>query len=433
MTLKRILSATFPVLALCAALQADTVILKSGDKVEGKILSETEAEVTVSVQVTATIKDERVIKRSEIEKIDKVQPDAEAWATIASLAPSAESLERDDYDRVKAALGYFTATFPQSAHTPEVQKRLDEFSAEQVRVNMGEVKLNGQWLSKEKVKEEQIQIGGRILFNRMKRAATAGQFTDAMAIFDQLEKGFVGSASYPEAVELGRRVLPTLAKAVEQRQVQYKRRLEDEKQRLKNSKGSELAQLEGIIKQETTTTEASLAALERSGVKWLPLQPVNTRSLASLASRVTSETTRLNGLPVEKMKESVKAAQDAEHLLAAGNFDGAEKLLREATSAWSANELAKRLQTKIADAKKAPASSPKPSEPTPAPTPTPKPKPSASSSAAAPAAVAAVAEPEETPIFKKPAFFIGLAAVVAFGAVAAKKLAKSRADATLDN
>ncbi len=444
MNVKRFLSATLPVLTLCASLRADTVILKSGDKVEGKILSETDAEVTMSVQVTATIKDERVIKRSEIDKVEKVQPDETAWALIANFMPGAESLERDDYERVKAALGSFTGSFPQSSHAQVVQKRLDEFTAESVRVNLGEVKLNGQWMSKEKVQEEQIQIGGRILLNRMNRAAGAGQLTEAMAIFDQLEKGFVGSASYPESVELARRVLPPLSQTVEQRNIQYKRRVEDEKQRLKNSKGAELAQLDALIKKEVATTEATLAAIERSGAKWLPLQPVNARSLTSLASRVTSESSRLAALPIEKMKESIKAAEEARNALAVRDFDGAEKSLREASSAWSANELAKRLQTKLTEAKKAPSSSgsakPKESAPTPTPAPTPKSKSSASSSSEenrpTAASSAPASEPDETPIFKKPIFFVGVAALVAFGAVGGKMIAKKRAeatDATLDN
>lgn len=448
MIVKRIFAATLPLIfSICASLHADTVTLKSGDKVEGKILSETDAEVTISVQVTATIKDERVIKRDAIAKVDKVQPDEEAWALIANLAPGTESLERDEYDRAKAALGYFTTTFPKSAHAQLAQTRLDQFTAEHLRVNMGEVKLNGQWLGKEKVQEEQIQIGGRILLNRMKRATSAGQLTDAMAIFDQLEKGFAGSASFPEAIELGRRVLPSLSQAIEQRQVQYKRRIEDEKMRLKNSKGTELAQLDALIKKEQANTEATLAAIERSGVKWLPLQPVNARSLAALLTRVISESTRLAALPIDKMKESIKAAEAARTAMAVGDFDGAEKLLRDATSAWSANELAKRLQTRLADARKPPGSGAKPksSEAVPAPTPAPAAKPKTRTSSAAPSAedpapagsavASAAAEPEETPIFKKPIFFIGLATLVAFGAIAGKKIAKSRAAAagTLDN
>ena len=423
------------VLCLCAELRADTVILKSGDKVEGKILGETDAEVTICVQVTATIKDERVLKRADIEKVLKVKPDDEAWATIGTYEPGSESLEHDDYERAKAALQYFITSFPNSAYAPLAKQRLEKFAAEQKRADAGEVKLDDRWLSKERVKEERVQVAGHILLNRMKRAAAAGQITEAMAIFDQLEKGFLGSASYPHAVELARRLLPPLKTAVEQRHVQFKRHIEDEKQRLATSKGTEHDQLDALIKKETATTEATIAAFERAGVKWLPLQPVNERSLTALTSRITAEMPRLNGLHTEKMHESVKTAEEAASALAAGKFDFAEKTLREATSAWQENELAKRLLVKLADAKKG-ALAPKAATPTP----TPKPKPNSSastssSSAPVPSAPGGEEQPAEKPFFQRAYFFVGIAVVIAFGAIGGKMLAKSRTTAAnaLDN
>lgn len=427
MPAKRIITAALPVvLFLCGSLRADTVNLKNGDKVEGKILSETDAEVTVRVQVTATIKDERVIKRGEIASIEKVQPDEAAWTAVANLAPGNDSLERDDYGRVTDALHNFVTTFPQSKHTAVARQRLDQFIADERRVAAGEVKLDGQWLTKEQVQEERVQVAGHILFNRMKRASAAGQLSDAMATFAQMEKTFPGAASYPDAVEFGRRILPLLKTAVEQRQVQMKRRLDDEKTRLAASKGAEHDQLDALIKMERTTTEAAIANLEKAGVKWLPLQPANEKSLSSLTSLVASETTRLNGLPADKMHESVKATEQAAAALARGNLDAAEKALKDATSAWSANELTKRLQAKLVDARKA-ASATKAAAPTPTPPPPPTPKPKPASSSNTAAAAAPVPQDEGTPFYKKPIILIVLAAVVSFGVIGGKMLAKKRA------
>jgi hypothetical protein len=415
---------------LCASVLGDTVFLKSGEKLEGKILSETDAEITMSVQVSATIKDERVIKRDEIEKVQKIQPEEVAWVAIGNLVPGTESLEWDDYERTKTALQYFITSFPTSAYVAVAKERLDLFTAEQARVNKGEVKLNNQWLPKEKVQEERIQVGGRILLNRMKRASSAGQLTEAMAIFDQLEKGFPGAGSYPEAVELARRILPPLKVAVEQRQAQLKRRIADEKQRLTTSKGAEHDQLAALIKKESATTDATIIATEKAGVKWLPLHPANEKSLTTLTTRVTAETTRLASLRTDKMQESVAASASAERALSVGKLDEAEKALKEATTAWPANELAKRLQVKLTDAKKG-ASANKSSAPPPAATPPPKPKKS-SSATSAPVAPAPgqTEEPQEKSFFKSPTFFIGLAVVIAFGAIAGKMIAKSRANPT---
>jgi outer membrane protein assembly factor BamD (BamD/ComL family) len=432
MSANRIAARFLPIIfCLCATLRADTLILKSGDRVEGKILSETDTEVTISVQVTPTIKDERVVKRSEITKIEKVLPDEEAWVPLANLAPGRESLERSEYEHAVGALRYFVSSFPQSSHAAAAKTKLAQFTEELDRVNNGDVKLNGQWLSKEKVHEERVQIAGRVLLKRMQRATDEGQLTDAMAIFDQMEKNFPGAASYPEAVELARRVLPALFTSVDQRQAQLKRHMDDENHRMAASKGTERAQLDALIKRELATTDAAITAMERSGVKWFPLQPANARSLTALASRVSTETPRLNALRVDKMQESVRSSEDAAAALASGNFDAADKALRDASSLWSENELAKRLQVKLTDAKKAAAPG---RSATPVPTATPKPRASSSSSAPASTANATAPvpdpeQPEEPPLYKKPVFFIALAAVIAFGAITGKMIAKSRAAA----
>ena len=406
-------------------LRADTVILKSGEKVEGKLLNETDTELTLSVQITPTIKDERVIKKTDVEKIEKVLPDEVAWAPLTALTPGPDSLEKDDYGRVIQMLGYFTTSFPDSPHAKDAKERLELFQVDQKRIERGEVKMDGTWLPKEKVEEARIQIAGHILFNRMKAHATAGRSIEAMLVFDQLEKGFSGSASYPDAISLARKILVGLKPVVEQQQARVKRKIEDDKVRMKTAQGAERVQLEGLLKRDQTATEATIAAVEKSGAKWLPLQPANDRSLSSLLSRVTAETTRLNALPIEKMELSFKSAEEAETALNAGKVADAEKLLTEATSAWQKNEIAERLKKKLAEAKKAEASAKveaaktKP-EPTPKPKATPAPR-----SAEAP--VEATTEPAPTPFYKKPFFFIALVAIAVFGAIGSKVFAKLRA------
>ena len=410
--------------SLGAGLRADTVILKSGEKVEGKVLSETETELTVSVQITPTIKDDRVIKKSDVDKIEKVMPDEQAWAPLEAVAPGRDSLEIADYDRVISMLGYFLGSYPKSAHAKVAQERLELFQIEQKRVERGDVKMDGEWLNKDKVQEERIQIAGHILLNRMKAHAYAGRSIETLLVFDQLEKNFGGSASYPDAVLLARKILAALKPVVEQQQARLKRKAEDDKLRLKTAQGAEKAQLDALLKREQAVNEAAIAAAEKSGAKWLPLQPATDRGMTSLMSRITSEATRLNGLPVEKMTQSIKAAETAIADLSNNNVAAAEKDLSEAASAWPKNELAERLKKKLADAKKTGPAATTPE--TPKATPTPKPKPKATPAPRIAEAPKEEKEPAPAPFYKKPVFFIALVALAAFGSLAVKVFGKLR-------
>src|SRR6266446_4324083 len=182
-------------LAISAGAQADVVQLKTGEMKKGKIIKETADEITMLVSVTATIKDDLVIKKSDIKMVEKVSPEEEAWLPLANLSLGQESLDPEDYDNVIGALGLYIERFPESSHVPEANQKIERFQEELKRVEAGELKLDGQWLDRAKVLEERVQIIGRILLNRMRRLASAGQGIEAMQAFEVLEKDFGGSAS----------------------------------------------------------------------------------------------------------------------------------------------------------------------------------------------------------------------------------------------
>jgi hypothetical protein len=201
---------------------ADTVILKSGEKLEGRILSETDTDVTIEVNVTASIKDQREIKKTDVEKIEKVQPDEEAWATLKNLSVGDESLDVIDYQRSINALNGFVTQFPQSSHAADAKKRLAAFQEEMKRVEAGEMKLDGKWMTADQVKEERVQVAGRVMFGRMKRFVASNQLIEALNTFEAIEKSAGGSSSFPDAVALARQIAPQVKAAAEQGRQQLK-------------------------------------------------------------------------------------------------------------------------------------------------------------------------------------------------------------------
>lgn len=334
---------------LSAFARGDTFTLKSGEKVAGNILSETDKEMTLQISVTATIKDERVIKKADIVSVEKIAPDEQAWPALKALTLGEESLELADYAQAITKLGAFASLYPQSTHATEAKTKLGLFEAEKNRVEAGERKIAGKWLSSEQAEQEKVQIGGNIMLSRMKRFAAAAQFPEAMNIFDVLEKNYPGSAAMPDAVEIARQAVPALKLAAEQRQAQIKQFAVESAARLANTKGPEHQQLEALQKQNVAAIETAIAAVERSGAAWLPLSPANERSLAALITKCDSEISRINTLPVDKMRQSLKAVAKAKAALESNDFITAEKALTDANSAWGANEQIKRLQVKLAD------------------------------------------------------------------------------------
>jgi hypothetical protein len=419
MVISRFLLLSFGVLlGFAASGMADTVILKNGEKVEGRILAETDAQVTVEVKVTASIKDERVIKRAEIDKIEKAKQDEEAWVPLKALALGEDSMEPADYQAIITRLSAFVTQFPDSPRVKEAKTKIDEFQAERTRVETGEIKEKGKWLSKDQVQEERVQISGRVMLSRMRKLAATGQLIEAMNVYEALEKNFAGSYALPEAIELARQVVPQIKVAAEQQRERLLAQAAENKRRLEVAQGQEREQLATVLRNQAAATDAAVSAAEKSGLRWLPLSPSKERTLSSIANRANSEVNNLNSKQVDKMRHSMKVTETARTALEAKDFPATEKALVEAQSAWPSNEVAKRLYTKLNEARQsaqaaATAAQAKPPEPEPV-----KPK---ATPTPTPAVVAVVDDaprvPDSPPFYTQPIFYVVLGLLGLFGVI----------------
>jgi len=71
--------------------RAETVTLSTGETVEGKILSETNEQITIEAKVSASITDERVIPKKDILKIQKTDPEIGAFNAIKNIKLNPQS------------------------------------------------------------------------------------------------------------------------------------------------------------------------------------------------------------------------------------------------------------------------------------------------------------------------------------------------------
>ena len=118
----RIISLPILVVCLAAGSFADTVTLSNGEKLTGKIISKTDTEVTMSVQISAGISDERVIKKSDILKMVEDTPDALAWAKLKDIKLGKSSFPAASYDAAITSLKAFVTQYPKSPFAAEAQK-----------------------------------------------------------------------------------------------------------------------------------------------------------------------------------------------------------------------------------------------------------------------------------------------------------------------
>ena len=337
---------------------ADTVTLKSGERIEGKIVGETDKDVTLEVKVSAAVTDERVVQKADVAKIEKTSPETEAYKAISMILPGANSLSPAQYEQIARTLQSYIAQFPNSLHAVDVQSTLNAFEAEKKRVEAGEVKLHHGWLSRAEAEKERVQIGGQLTLEYMKAQQARGDIIGALNSFVLLEKSYPGAATMPDGIELAQQLVASLKPAVE-RAIPTQKILKAEREKgFANAGPTDRVELMAAYKKEQTQAEEAVAAAVAVG-KWPPMIPGSEKSLTTLQGMIAKEIPRLAGLPVEKMKVSVQMANSAKQKVETKDLDAAVEDLKEAAMLWAPNELAIRLNKEIVkirtDAKKPPA------------------------------------------------------------------------------
>jgi hypothetical protein len=361
-SLRHLLSFTSAFLILVGSAQADFIILKSGERVEGKIEDENDKSVRIEVQISPSISDDRVIQKADIVKVSKTAPDEEAYQSVMNVQTGANSLAPAQYARVIAYLNAFVAKYPTSSHATEIKQTIKGFEADKKRVDAGEVKMNGEWLDKLQTRIQRVQVEGVFAFENMKGLAASGDFVGALDYFVQIEKVYVGARTYPDAIELAKQVLVELRPLVETAIVNEKISKDALEKGWKDAGPKDRDEMMRNYQREQGQAEAAQKAAEQSG-GWPPFVKDSEKCLKALQTKIASEYQRLVGLPVSNFRDSVELSDQAARQAASGENTAAKVAVKEALTLWPANEAAKRIQDELAQVKIAPA--------TPAPAPVP--------------------------------------------------------------
>lgn len=435
---KLLLASVLPVVAVLApagAARADTVTLVSGEKVEGVIKRETQAEVTMEVKVSAGITDERTMRRDEIAKIEKVPADELAYAEIRNIKPDPQrSYAPETYERILAALKNFQTKYPRSPHIADVQLDIDVFEKEKERVDAGEVKYLSQWLSKEEAERRLVQIQGLAQFGAMQAQAARNDIMGALLTFEQLENARSNTRAYPDAVDLARQLLPRLLQEVKSRARTLAYQDTEFQKEVSMVSEPRKSELTDAYRREQAQFDAAIAAAKSSS-KWPPLMVRSAKSLDAVQKTAEAEIGRLATVNTQKMRDSIILVDQARTAIGLNDLKEADSLLQRAVSLWSQNEAATYWGDRLKALQAAAAATPTPSKspsPLPAASPSAAPQPSAKPAAKAAAApLPAIAENTEHGSFllSVPGILtvVGIAAVIV-GGMAVRNRAKAAAD-----
>jgi hypothetical protein len=308
---KNLLAYSLCLLATAIPGVADTITLKDGKVLQGKVLSETSTEYLLEVQVTASIKDERKIAKTDVAKIDRERPETPAFNSIAKLIPSRDFLTAAEYATQIKAVEKFLADFRLSPKAKEATAILTTLKAEAETIGAGGIKLNGTVITAAAYQSNAYEIDARVLEAKIYALSRSGQTVAALRALESFNLDFSGTqAASPlsaQMVPLIKSYLAEVEQAAATIDMQTKERATGLGQMpLESRKNTEAA-----IKEEMQTIESTYLAEKAAKQNWPTLGPLHKPSHADTLEFGKLELTRLTTAKILATVDTGKVYRDA--------------------------------------------------------------------------------------------------------------------------
>lgn len=280
---------TITALGISASL-ADTITLKSGKVLTGKVLEERASEYLLEVNITASIKDQKVIAKSAILSIEQEAADKKPFEALQGILPTGDQLSEGDYSLIiEGKLKPFIQTYPKSKHLPEVQKTLATLEAEKKRVLAGDLKLDGKWIPADEWNANAYDLDALLIFNEMKNAADQNSYLAALQKYDELIIKFPESGPYHSARELAGTLLPRFQRIVTAKAGAAKEKASARERSANSLSARDRSRVQAARDAEKTRYTAMIEKARSEKVRWLPVNDYDERNLKTLERTIRSE------------------------------------------------------------------------------------------------------------------------------------------------
>lgn len=186
---------------------ADIITLNNGEKIEGKVLRETDETYTIEVKISKTIRDEKTIAKSDVSKIDKETEDEKAFEKINAYVPTPELVSKAGYEARIERVEAFINDYPESTKIAEAKKIHDYLTEEYVAVQNGGIKFGEEMISAEDYLANSYDYDAMIAAKEITEDVGRRDFLSALRAFTKYDQTFSEASGRNEVAKLISQVL----------------------------------------------------------------------------------------------------------------------------------------------------------------------------------------------------------------------------------
>lgn len=297
---------------------ADIIVLKSGEKLSGEILREVDGKYVVEVRVSASIKDEKIIPRADVTRIEKEAEDEKAFRSIADLVPAPDLLSLENYVVRIEKLESFLKNHPNSVRAKQVKQMLDTLGVEHDLVMAGGFKLGNELVTSEDYSADALAHDSRIAEKKIRDAVARGDFLAALRMHDEYELNFGVSERSADLSALIVQVMGAYQSKVAESLASLESRLQEREDGLMRMSPEDKLKSERAIREETEALQKRFADEKAARVKWITPDAFVKESMTETLRLITLETARLERKSVDPGDSLAEIYRDSWEKLSGG-------------------------------------------------------------------------------------------------------------------
>jgi hypothetical protein len=331
---------------------ADTLKLKTGEVIEGN--------VTIEVQFSPTIVETQVIPRENIEALDRQSPDEAAYAKLEGIKVPETILNTSALDTARKPLQEFIRKFSYSHRVVDAKERLAAMDAEMARIEAGEIKLEGRWVSQEEYAAEKYQIEAAILAAELQQQLAARNPGGVLNAFGDLRAKYPNSVAYVNALAAVRQSLTEMEGRLEFELRNLPVKLEARRKTIERTSQADRARVEKALADEDARLKATADAAKSGTRKFFAISSIDEAGLKQMQAAAKEIRASLAKVDDAALQAGIRAVAAAQSNLEAGNIDAAEAAIADLKAKWSQYEGLSRLEAAVTAAQKSATATPTP-------------------------------------------------------------------------
>lgn len=316
------------------------VELKSGDRLEGQLISQDHDTITVRCMLTPKIVDTRTLQKSDVRSVVIITPAQAAMRSLRleSLIPGADLMTVEDYDRIiRGPFSKFLKVHPNGPEAAQVKAMVTLLEQEKARAGAGEVKVEGEWIEAATAARNRHEIEAYRLRLAMKRemADAPGDSripSEIMALrqFEELKLKFPATLHHVKAIPEALAILESYDKRLKAMQLE-RPVMSDERRKLLQPPAGGPAQDLFLRKLPPTKEEREFKERYeqqvREGVKWRDVYAYDLTSLRAAQAMVAEEQRALTAIDIQSLRAENARLSEVMSCMAEGRVADARAMM----------------------------------------------------------------------------------------------------------